>query len=393
MEEHIEYRPHHETPAGAPVTKKKKTAATTAEKKHLWNLFDMDICGKSGDADTDAAIIPGQTLTCVYGSAGNRETCDSCGFKLSYSEEGFLVCTNNKCAIIYTDIIDHSAEWRFYGIEDNSTTDPARCGMPVNPLLEESSYGCKILNGGKSNYLTKKIRQYTRWQSSSHSEQTRYNEFQYINDIAQIAGIPKLIIDCAMGIHKKILDNTSFRGENREGILGSSIYLSCRLNGYPRTIKEISTAFNLNVASVTKCCKIAMSIITSLETDLDASEKTNFGKTKPESFIERFCSKLNMNQELTKLCKFIAIKLDSSGSMPQNTPQSIASGIIYYVSQVFNLNLNKTNIHAVTEVSGVTINKCFNKIKALSEQTPFIPNALYAKYSIVAPAPRQEIPV
>jgi transcription initiation factor TFIIIB Brf1 subunit/transcription initiation factor TFIIB len=30
-------------------------------------------------------------------------------------------------------------------------------------------------------------------------------------------------------------------------------------------------------------------------------DKTNFGKTKPEAFIERYCSKLNINNELTKL--------------------------------------------------------------------------------------------
>jgi transcription initiation factor TFIIIB Brf1 subunit/transcription initiation factor TFIIB len=39
-------------------------------------------------------------------------------------------------------------------------------------------------------------------------------------------------------------------------------------------------------------------------------DKTNFGKTKPEAFIERYCSKLNINNELTKLCQFISMKIE-----------------------------------------------------------------------------------
>ena len=41
--------------------------------------------------------------------------------------------------------LDFNAEWRFYGADDNSSRDPTRCGMPVNPLLKQSSFGCKVL--------------------------------------------------------------------------------------------------------------------------------------------------------------------------------------------------------------------------------------------------------
>ena len=42
---------------------------------------------------------------------------------------------------------------------------------------------------------------------------------------------------------------------------------------------------------------------------MDNKDKTLFCKTKPVDFIERYCSKLNMNTELTKLCTFIAIQI------------------------------------------------------------------------------------
>ena len=49
-------------------------------------------------------------------------------------------------------MIDQGAEWRYYGADDNNNADPTRCGMPINPLLQESSYGCKVLSNGKMNY-------------------------------------------------------------------------------------------------------------------------------------------------------------------------------------------------------------------------------------------------
>jgi hypothetical protein len=52
--------------------------------------------------------------------------------------------------------------------------------------------------------------------------------------------------------------------------------------------------------------------INELEKDMDNKDKTTFCKTKPEAFIERYCSKLNINSELTKLAQFIAIKIEKN---------------------------------------------------------------------------------
>ena len=72
----------------------------------------------------------------------------------------------------------HSAEWRYYGADDNQNSDPTRCGMPVNPLLKESSYGCKVICQGSTTYEMRKIRRYTEWQSMPYKEKSQYDEFQ-----------------------------------------------------------------------------------------------------------------------------------------------------------------------------------------------------------------------
>jgi len=347
--------------------KSKKRKDNPIDKAKIWKEFDKEIKGN---------LAP---LECVYRASGDREKCDVCECMLAFSEEGYLTCTNTSCGIIYKDMVDHSAEWRYYGADDNHGNDPTRCGMPTNPLLQESSFGCKVICVGSNSYQMRKIRRYTEWHAMPYKEKSQYEEFQRIIVMSQNAGVPKMIIDDAIRYYKKISDyKLTFRGDNRDGIIAASIYISCKINNFPRTAKEIATIFNLDVASATKGCKNAIQIINNLEKDMENNEKTLFCKTTPDAFIERYCSRLNMNNELTKLCQFISIKIEKNGYMPENTPHSIAAGVVYYISQLCNLNISKKDVKLVSEISEVTINKCFKKIEKMKDD--LVPGVILKKY-------------
>jgi|UniRef100_A0A6C0HZC4 transcription initiation factor TFIIB len=346
-------------------TKKIKTA--NIDKKSLWDKFDV---AEGTEKRVD--------IECVFINSEEKDNCHCCNTALFITEEGFQACSNKSCGVIYK-VIDQGAEWRFYGGDDNQSSDPTRCGMPINPLLEQSSYGCKILCPAKSTYEMRKIRRYTEWQSMPYNEKMRYDEGQRISILANQGGIPQMIIDEAMRLHKKISDAKSFRGLNRDGIIAATIYVAARINGYPRSAKEIATIFHLDNTSATRGCRNAISIINELENEMENSEKTSLGQTTPSSFIERYCSHLNINAELTKLCKFIAQKIQKNNLIPENTPNSIASGILYFVAQKCNLNVSKRSVHNVSDVSEVTINKCFKKLEELQDQ--LIPKVIIDKYN------------
>lgn len=377
----------------ASKTHKIKHTSARASKNELWTKLESLIAEHmpdSGGIDPSTATAakpqpqPQQPhgMECVYNPSGNREVCDVCQSNLVITEDGFATCTNPKCSIIYKDSLDYSAEWRFYGADDNQMTDPTRCGMPVNPLLLESSYGCKVICEGASSYEMRKIRRYTEWQSMPYAEKALYDEFERIKNAASNAGIPKMIIDCALRYHKKISEHKTFRGQNRDGIISASIYVSCRMNDCPRTPKEIANIFHLNNKSATKGCKHAMAILNELECNLENSEKTNFEKTNPTAFIERYCSPLNMNLELTKLCIFVAMCIEQKNMIPENTPHAIAAGIIYFVAQVCNLNITKKDVNRISQISEVTINKCFKKLESIRAQ--LIPPSIVQKYSVAS---------
>ena len=334
----------------------------------LWEAFEQEYQTK-------------EPIECIYRQEGEREICDCCKEQLYVSEEGFLTCKNKYCGIIYKDTVDYSAEWKFYGAEDNSSNDPTRCGMPINPLLKESSFGCKVICNTNYSYEMKKIRRYTEWQSMPYKEKSHYDEFQKFTKIANNAVLPKLIIDEAIRYHKSISEAKTFRGLNRDGIIAASIYIACRVNSIPRTAKEIATIFYLDNTSATKGCKNALSIINNIEFGRENNEKITLGKTRPISFIERYCSKLGINQELTNLCKFVACQIEKNNLIPENTPHSIAAGIIYFISNICNINISKKTIHSVSEISEVTINKCFKKLE--QKKCELIPQKILEKYNKV----------
>uniref|UniRef100_A0A6C0CPD7 Cyclin-like domain-containing protein n=1 Tax=viral metagenome TaxID=1070528 RepID=A0A6C0CPD7_9ZZZZ len=346
-------------------TKKIKKKLTKKNKIDLWKQFDDEINEK---------------MECVFDEKNIKITCDLCQSPVLLSEQQFPVCTNKKCGIIYKDVLDQAPEWRYYGADDNNSRDPTRCGMPINPLLKQSSYGCKVVCGNRSSYEMKKIRRYTEWQSMPYTEKALYDEFEKIKILAGQSGIPKIIIDEALRQHKKISEMRTFRGLNRDGIIAASIYIACRVNLFPRTAKEIAVIFRLDASSSTKGCKNATHLINNLEVnENDNNKKTFLGKSKPINFIERFCSKLNINNELTKLCKFIAIQIEKKNIIPENTPHSVAAGIIYFVSQTCKLNISKKDVYNVSTISEVTINKCYKKL--INKKTQLIPSVILEKYS------------
>jgi transcription initiation factor TFIIB len=359
-------------------TKKKKNKLSNIDKAKLWNVFDMD--KKIVETEkNESSSSSSSTIECVYSTPKELDTCHLCNSHLVIMENGFPTCTSSKCGIMYRDILDYSPEWRFYGAEDKNANDPTRCGNPINDLLLESSFGCKVLCTNKSSYEMKKIRKWTEWQSMPHKEKSLYDEFQFITIMAQNSGIPRIFIDFAMTIHKDISQQKMFRGMNRDGIKAASIYISCRLNGCPRTAHEIAEIFRLDKTSATTGCSMAVNILHNIERNIEPANKTELCATLPSSFIERYCSRLNFNKEMTMLSKFVANKIEKESIITDNIPHAIAAGIVYFVSQICQTDTTKQEVKVICGVSEVTINKCYKKLEAIKET--LIPSFIMNKYS------------
>jgi transcription initiation factor TFIIIB Brf1 subunit/transcription initiation factor TFIIB len=275
--------------------------------------------------------------------------CDVCKSKSMIIEDGQNVCT--QCCSVMGRVIESTAEWRYYGAEDSRDEDPTRCGLPTNNLLPKSSLGSMIGGRRGESKDIRRIRMYQMWNSMPYWERSLYNVFEQLAANTVNHGIPSKVLDDAKVLYKKASEKKISRGENKEGLIASCIYFACLLNKVPRSPKEVSRMFNIDLNVLTKGNARFQSL---LQINVESSEA--------EDFIARFGSKLNMDYADVQKCKELAQRLDELEIVSENSPTSVAAGTLYYYCMAKEIDYNKKQIADICEVSEVTITKCYKRL-------------------------------
>ena len=289
-----------------------------------------------------------------------EETVDTCCDKSENHllGEGMMIC--KRCNNIITNIID-GPEWRYYGANDSKSSDPTRCGMPVNQLLPVSSVGSFISTRGKRTKSMYKVRKYQQWGGMPYKERTLLKVFQDISRLCKAAGIPEIIIKEAHVLYKIVSTTKITRGSNRKGIIAACVYFACKINSVPRSTNEIASVFSISGTIMTKGCKKFQEIMQLNKVDINRIHNTN--TVTMDDFIERFCSKLNMVDEDITNIKHISYLAQVYNLVNDNTPPSMAAGCIYLYIKEIESTIHKKNIADVCKISEVTINKCYKKLE------------------------------
>lgn len=278
---------------------------------------------------------------------------------------GLTICS--QCKNTVTNIVS-GPEWRYYGVNDTKSSDPTRCGMPVNQLLPESSLGTTIsYRGGKSNM--NKIRKYQQWNGVPYKERSLLKVFEEISRNCKKHGIPNMIINEANSLYKVISMTKITRGSNRKGIIASCVYFACKINKVPRSTNEIAVVFNISVPVMTKGCKKFQEIMQMNKVDLNRIHKIHSTETITiDDFIDRFCSKLELSEQDICEIKDIAKMATIYNLINENTPPSMAAGCIFLYIKLNELDIHKKVISDICKISEVTINKCYKKLEPHSSR-------------------------
>ena len=276
--------------------------------------------------------------------------CNTCASDNIIIYDSQYICSD--CNTIQSCIIETTAEWRYYGSEDNRDTDPTRCGMPTNPLLPKSSLGSVIGNKKNDNKDMRRIRMYQMWNSMPYWERTLYNVFDKLYQNSSSNGIPAKVIEDSKVLYKKASEKKISRGDNKEGLIASCIYYACLINKIPRSPKEVAKIFHIDPNILTKGNARFQGLL-----------QINIESSNPDDYIPRFGSKLNLNYNDIQKCKNFTKNLDESEILSENTQTSVAAGALYYYCINKNLEYTKKQIADVCGVSEVTITKCFKKLQ------------------------------
>ena len=279
-------------------------------------------------------------------------------------DEGMISC--KECNMIINNIID-LPEWRNY---KGSTNNPTRCGMPVNELLPQSSLGTNISSRGSNNEKMSKINMYQRWNSMPYKERSLYKVYKDIELKCSDNDLPLIIGNTAKSFYKVISETKISRGSNRIGIIAACIYFSCKECDVPRSASELSSLFKIDPKVMTKGCKNFTEIMRMSK--INKNRIQSHKSINLYDFIDRFCHKLNLDneniihiKEISKICEKLSLIND-------NTPPAMSSGCIYLYIKYKNLNISKKHISDICKISEVTINKCSKKIEDIKEINDYL---------------------
>jgi len=303
----------------------------------LWNMFDEI----KGDLTIEEKIEE-EKIKC------------SCGSSKITIEDSMQICGN--CSAMLGKVIDNTAEWRYYGSEDNRDGDPARCGLPTNNLLPKSSMGSMIGGSYRDNIDIRRIRMFQMWNSMPYDERTLWNVFDKLTSNTINNGIPQKVIDDAKVLYKRASEKKISRGDNKEGLIASCIYHACLLNKIPRSSKDIASMFNISPVILNKGNSRFQTLL-----------QINVSSPGPIDFISQFANNLNISIKDIENCKQLVIFIEKNEIMSDNSPTSSAAGILYYYSTLYDMGYTKKQFSEVCKVSEVTIIKCYKTINKYND--------------------------
>ncbi|MCL5802895.1 MAG: transcription initiation factor IIB [Thermoplasmataceae archaeon] len=292
------------------------------------------------------------------------QKCPECGSTqlVRDYERGELICNN--CGIVIDEsFIDQGAEWRAFDSEQNDAR--ARTGSPMTFTIHDKGLSTDISWKNKDSYGKSiptrnraQLYRLRKWQKrikvSNAAERNLSQALQELERMASNLSIPKDVWETAAVIYRKAVKQNMIRGRSIEGVVAGSIYAACRITNVPRTLDEIATVTRVKKKEIGRTYRIMSRYL-----------KLNIMPSKPEDYINRFCSKLKLSMEARKKGSEILKSAEENDLISGKGPTGVAAAAIYIASLMTG---ERRTQRAVAEVAGVTEVTIRNRYKELTEK-------------------------
>ncbi|XP_058094453.1 transcription initiation factor IIB-like [Magnolia sinica] len=262
---------------------------------------------------------------------------------------GDTICS--ECGlVIEAHFIDETSEWRTFA-NDSTNNDPIRVGGPTNPLLDDVALST-IISKPTDHLLSSSL---GRWQIRNNT--SLITAFHTIDTMSDRLGLVAIIKDRACEIYKKMEDLKSIGGKNRDAMLAACLYVSCRQEDKPRTMKEIASV--ANGATRKEIGRAKEYIVKHLGAE-NVGQAMEMGTIHAVDFMRRFCSNLQMTSQEIKASQEVVKKSEAFDI--RRSPISVAAAVIYMISQ---LSDHKKLIKDISIATGVAEGTIRNTYKDL----------------------------
>jgi len=287
--------------------------------------------------------------------------CDSEHISKDY-RRGEIICEN--CGLVLDDYyIDEGPEWRAFDSQQKEKR--ARTGAPMNYLTHDKGLSTQISWKNKDAYgrtiphknrgqIYRVRKWHRRIRISNATERNLASALRELDRLSSKMGLPRSIRETSAMIYREAVEKNLIRGRSIETVIASSLYAGCRKCDVPRTLTEIANAAQADEKQIGRAYRF-----------LSRELGLKLLPTKPERYIKRFCSKLELNRDVISKCEEIISQATDLGLTSGKGPTGVAAASIY-ISSI--LEGDPRTQRAIAEVAGVTEVTIRNRYKEIAEE-------------------------
>lgn len=310
---------------------------------------------------------------------------------------GYRVCGG--CGVEMESVLDSGPEWR----RESDTpwgSGRNRVGGTFMRSLPETSMRTYLskARGGKDTGIARLLIRQHQWTAGArpYHERARTAVFRTIEAACSRLGISRDTRALAETLFTDTNSLARTRAEGRTGLIAACVLVAARRTRVPRSPKELAAVFCTSPVCITKGVKL---IHTTLhcgdgEGVVSATASASVPNSSPSSstgscaavtttpspsspgvvvssnnnnnklyvgsagdFVPRFCSVLGLDPRAAAVATNVARAARETGIVRDNTPPSVAGGVVLFVSELVVLpaSVSKSRRARIAEVSGVSV--------------------------------------
>ena len=288
---------------------------------------------------------------------GERQKCPECGSdRITYDEiRGESVCA--KCGSVVTEsMLDLTQEWRAF--DDNQHSRRVRTGAVLTPTKHDQGITTEIGRGRGELFKvsSKKRAQYyrmTKWHKRLIKSRDRNLSFALseLQRLISFLHLSRAIHEKVAKLYQQAVIKGLVRGRSTESIIAALLYTTCREEGAPRTLDEISNASGISKKDIGKTYRyIARKL------------RIRILPAKPQDYVPRFGSLLNLSERVQVRAVEVlddAAKFDVTSG---KGPIGVAAAALYIASVQEGEKKTQREVADVIGVTEVTIRNRYKEM-------------------------------
>lgn len=321
--------------------------------------------------DSDLTILEVEYVESKTGKSVQvlEDKCPECGSAdLVYDyDAGEKLCRS--CGLVIQDAaIDTGPEWRAFTREEQESR--SRVGMPTSYSFDDKGLSTSI-GPVDRDALGRKLPISTRlkmWRLRKWQYRSRYHSsiqrnlalaMTELDRLTDKVSVPAALKEKAAVIYRKALDKNLVQGRSIAAIVAASLYAACRINGTPRSLRQISKASLVNKKDVARCYRLLLR-------ELDIIMPV------PDPLI--FLPKIANNADVSGQARGLAVKIlqeaKEKHALTGKDPIGVAAAALYI--GCMQSGDKKTQKH-IADAAGVTEVTVRNRYKAMRKQLDLEP--------------------